>query len=325
MSEALFGDFSDYQGEIDWSLYTPWSKRGDGIPRVGLRAGQGVGVPDRDYLADLAGARASGIQRVYHYWYAYPNLHPGAAGAQAEAASFLSTIAGQVQPLDRLMLDLEQNESSDWAKPFGLALRTAYPGMAKPVLYDSLAHIQAYLQDPELPDIFDLAVADWTFDPEVRPAAPAPWTSYLWLQFSDRLQIPGITGPADADIFLGGDRMVPAGWTDDPATETLTAPNGVVVRWGFRQWVLAHPWDAADPPYAPEYAFTWDGKGPGSRQDYCSVSLGYTDGNGVFLAWLGVELHNAQAEIAALKAQPPTQGDPKADEAKAALRAWLGV
>lgn len=226
MGDALFGDFSEFQGVINWNLYTPWSARGDGLARVGLRAGQGVGVPDRDYQADLSGARASGIQRTYHYWYAYPNLHPGTAGAQVEAASFLSTVAGHVLPGDRLMLDLEQNEQSGWAAPFGLALRAAYPSMAKPVLYDSLSHIQAYLQDPELPGIFDLAVADWTFDPDVRPAAPAPWSSYLWLQFSDRLIIPGIAGPADADIFVGSDEPAPKGTHSDMAILQHPVDNG---------------------------------------------------------------------------------------------------
>lgn len=320
MGDALFGDFSEYQGTIDWSQYTPWSARGDGIPRVGLRAGQGVGGPDRDYLADLAGARASGIRRVYHYWYAYPNLHPSSAGAQAEAASFLATIAGHVLPTDRLMLDLEQNEQSGWAAPFGLALRAAYPGMAKPVLYDSLAHIQAYLQDPVLPTIFDLAIADWTFNPDVRPAAPAPWNSYLWLQFSDRLQIPGISGPADADIFLGGDMFVPDGWTDDGTT--LTAPNGVKLDTGMRSFVMDRPyWPPENVPLAPEHeADPVDSANPalgnGTRVDFVYWSVGWSRSqNAIGFMQVGKELQQQQ----------PPPADPEAETVKSALKTWLGV
>src|SRR5215467_13361489 len=41
---------------------------------------------------------------------------------------------------------------------------------------------------------------------------------------------------------------VPAGWKDDGTT--LTAPDGVPVVHGFRDWVLEHSWDAPDWPSA---------------------------------------------------------------------------
>lgn len=39
---------------------------------------------------------------------------------------------------------------------------------------------------------------------------------------------------------------IPSGWRDDG--RTLTAPNGVPVVRGFRDWILAHGWDAGNVP-----------------------------------------------------------------------------
>lgn len=121
--------------------------------------------------------------------------------------------------------------------------------------------------------------------------------------------------------------MVPAGWTDDTAHETLTAPNGNVVRWGFRKMILSMPiFDPANVPFGPEYAQeNVDGKGPGSRQDFAQWSFGYTTANQrIFYCSVGSELQAANAQIAALKAGSPAPAtDTKAAAAKAALQAWL--
>src|SRR5258708_36769875 len=43
----------------------------------------------------------------------------------------------------------------------------------------------------------------------------------------------------------------PAGWRDDGST--LTAPNGKMVRLGFREYVLTHPWSAENVPATGEF------------------------------------------------------------------------
>ena len=63
----------------------------------------------------------------------------------------------------------------------------------------------------------------------------------------------GLCGMLVGEYVLGGVQMaVPSGWTDDAATETLKAPNGVPVVRGMRLFVLANNWDASDVPVAAE-------------------------------------------------------------------------
>ncbi|MGZ6281693.1 MAG: hypothetical protein ACXWQ5_00100 [Ktedonobacterales bacterium] len=72
---------------------------------------------------------------------------------------------------------------------------------------------------------------------------------------------------------------LPAGWTDDG--KALHAPSvTTTVKMGFRDWVLAHPWDAADVPLTGEYG---DGHG-GTLQDFRWTRLGWTSAKGVYVA-----------------------------------------
>ncbi len=126
--------------------------------------------------------------------------------------------------------------------------------------------------------------------------------------------------------------MIPTGWKDDG--HTLTAPNGVGVRLGFRIYVLSHNWDAGNVPLAPEQGVSLleasnPGLGGGDQQIFRWTMLGYSAQRGVFMEWLGVELATVrqqaityhdlsktlQAEVDSLKqqlaaAQQPTGLDP---------------
>lgn len=72
---------------------------------------------------------------------------------------------------------------------------------------------------------------------------------------------------------------IPYGWTDDG--KTLRVPNATsVVHLGFRDWVLAHSWDAADVPLTNEYG---DGHG-NMLQDFRWTRLGWNSTKGVYVA-----------------------------------------
>jgi len=129
-----------------------------------------------------------------------------------------------------------------------------------------------------------------------------------------------------AYLYLGG-LMVPANWKDDG--QTLTAPNGVAVRLGFRDYVLSHGWDAGNWPLAVEQGVSLleasnPNLGGGTQQVFRWSMLGYTAARGVFLEWIGQELaycrqqlttyyqlsKKLQAELDALN-QQPAPPDPK--------------
>jgi hypothetical protein len=90
---------------------------------------------------------------------------------------------------------------------------------------------------------------------------------------------------------------VPEGWHDDG--ETLTAPNGIVVVRGFREWVLSHQWDKDNYPLMPEYYLdrleeSNPALGGGSQQIFRWAMLGATNSRGVFVEWIGTELVKAR-------------------------------
>ncbi|HEX6798678.1 MAG TPA: hypothetical protein VF116_13300 [Ktedonobacterales bacterium] len=106
---------------------------------------------------------------------------------------------------------------------------------------------------------------------------------------------------------------IPSGWHDDGAT--LTAPNGHHVVRGFRMYVLANSWDAANVPLEDErwidpLSWTDPKSGAGARQIFASVALRWTQTTNVLREVLGAELLAAEQhigaqaqQIAALQAQ----------------------
>lgn len=86
---------------------------------------------------------------------------------------------------------------------------------------------------------------------------------------------------------------VPSGWRDDG--KTLTAPNGNAVVQGFRDYVLAHNWDANNVPCEEAHGLSPleigdTALGSGTRQTFQWKILEWTSKGGVFEAYGGKEL-----------------------------------
>lgn len=101
---------------------------------------------------------------------------------------------------------------------------------------------------------------------------------------------------------------IPTGWKDDG--KTLTAPNGVQIVQGFRDYVLAHSWAANNTPLAPERVVSAGSieygnasVGPGSRQDFRFCSLGWTQAWGVYVIAVGQDVTALVQQLAAQQAQ----------------------
>lgn len=306
MGNALFVDISSWQSasQIDWAAYAAWSRTGDGVARVLLRSDQGVNNKDTTFDQDWNAAVAAGVDEIFVYHYAYPNMN----SAVVEAQSMEAVVGGRLRAGDRVMLDLEQNESSAWALAFGQEMARWHPTPSRPVIYDSLSHIQSYLTDPALATIFDLGLAEWTFDPNSRPPAPAPWTNYAWLQYTDKLVVPGMPGVVDANVFLGGDFFMIKG----PFIQVSPGYNGV---------------ETVGDQIAAHFGVTWN--------DLCLIS---DPANGVDNSPLkaydptGPYLYRASDGFSekvwvpgypAMTNPPAAPPDPKALAAHDALKAWL--
>ncbi|GAC1349323.1 MAG: hypothetical protein NVSMB27_21370 [Ktedonobacteraceae bacterium] len=137
-----------------------------------------------------------------------------------------------------------------------------------------------------------------------------PWTTFTNGAYKQFLK-----GPSPM-------QAVPQGWSDDGTT--LKAPNGQVVVKGFRQWILTHPWDAANLPLEAEH---WQDPlevanpslGGGSQQAFHWTVLQYTQkDNKIMEMWTGQELlalwkqreslaqqvQSLQQQLAALQGHP---------------------
>jgi len=152
----------------------------------------------------------------------------------------------------------------------------------------------------------------------------------------NRARCPGAYPWDELHTYLqgGGTMGVPTGWHDDGTT--LTAPNGVKVVHGFRDWVLSHNWDAANWPLAAEFGTSLlessnPSLGGGTQQLFNWTMLGYTAARGVFVEWgvrelafcrqqvqlkaaqigaLDAQIAQLKADLASAQAQQPTGVDP---------------
>jgi hypothetical protein len=124
--------------------------------------------------------------------------------------------------------------------------------------------------------------------------------------------IAGINGTSTP--AQGGTTMtIPAGWHDDPTKKILTAPNGIEVTQGFRDYILSHNWDPANIPLTPAQGLnplelSNTALGSGTRQTCRDGDLEWTSRTGVFEGWIGQELlatldllHKVQDDLKALQ------------------------
>lgn len=201
-----FVDLSAWQpSNIDWQDYKAWSAQGDGISRVAMRSSYGAGYKDQHFDAYRAGALAAGIDVILFYHYAYPSLN-----SAMDEAQYQRSVVGDIRAQDMLILDFEENvpqATSTWAYQWLSQQEINYGGKL-PGIYASSSYIQQRLNDPRLVK-FPLWLANWQFSPDARPPVPTPWTSYEFVQYTDKAtNIPGISGTVDANIFLGKDTPI---------------------------------------------------------------------------------------------------------------------
>lgn len=147
-------------------------------------------------------------------------------------------------------------------------------------------------------------------DPSGQPADYS-WAGFQAAGFHDLCEVHGPALPlaegSGGPQTEGSESVgIPEGWHDDGTT--LTAPNGVVVVKGFREWVLTHPWDHDDYPLAVERVLPSiepgnPSIGAGSRQDFRMTSLGWTTSRNVYKIWVGQDITALQAQVAKLEAQ----------------------
>jgi N-acetyl-anhydromuramyl-L-alanine amidase AmpD len=122
-----------------------------------------------------------------------------------------------------------------------------------------------------------------SLDPINRARCPGP--NFPWQELFDYL----------GGATVANSTTTPTGWNDDGTT--LTAPNGVKVILGFRDFILdpKNKWNPDDYPMRPQYhasplEHSNPSEGEGDALDCYLTRLGYTPEKGVFKTWVGQEL-----------------------------------
>lgn len=300
MNTPQFIDISSFQGNIDFNAYRQWSESFDGVSRIAMKTTEGIGFTDPSFASNRAKALAAGIDCILYYHFSRPDL----SNTSVAEADYAHSVVGGIRTTDYIVLDYEVNTplaTADWAYGW-LARQEQNYGGKLPAIYASSSYISTHLQDSRLPR-YPLWLANWTFDPTARPASPAPWASYTWLQFSDAMTgIPGLSGKVDCNIDLGGSSMntVPTGWKDNGSV--LTAPNSVVVTGDYRNYVLSHSWDANNYPLQAMQARTTlelsnTGLGAGTWQPFRWTVLEQPQSKQVIMMWAGQELLTTRSRM----------------------------
>lgn len=196
-----FIDISAFQGAIDFRAYCAWAKQWDGIARVAMKSTEGVGFTDPSLVDHRAGALAAGMDVIIFYHFARPDL----GNSATDEANYQRSVVGDIRPNDQIILDLEVQAlaTEAWAHVWLFQQEQNYGGKL-PGIYASSSYVESNLQYSPL-NRYPLWLANWQYTPDERPPVPAPWSSYEFVQYTDRAtNIPGIAGSVDANIFLGG-------------------------------------------------------------------------------------------------------------------------
>lgn len=267
------------------------------LPIINQLAGQDVNRDD-----DCVSACIASVCQ----WNSGHTMDPGAPKDSAYGAGYVG------------LTDFAQYQS--FAHPYGITMYQQ-SGLSDG---DIVAHIHALIRAGhpvlcyvpwENNAVISHAVAFYEESPG-ELTAMNPWGGYAW-SLSDAEWI-------NRGFFYGllwavtGDKKsmtgVPNGWKD--AGGILTAPNGVQIHQGFRDFILNHPWDAGNVPQEVEYNTSPvqlhnPGLGAGDRQVYRDSLLWWTQAKGVVNEpYIGLELDAAYKRITALETQLAKQPAP---------------
>jgi lysozyme len=184
-------DVSAHQGRIDWKRVAA-----GGIRFVYLKATEGGDFQDASFHPNLQAARAAGLAcGAYHF---YSLKIPGADQAQ----NYIHAVPPASMNLPPA-LDLEfWGNSSARPSPeaFKTELRTYLHLIAaaygrEPVIYTSADFMDVYLKDFRIEQF-------WVRDILLKPKWDGTGAWLFW-QFSERGEVPGIDGFVDLDVYNG--------------------------------------------------------------------------------------------------------------------------
>jgi len=195
-------DVSTFNGTVDWAAVAD-----SGISFAFAKASEGLTIRDQQFPANWTGMKATGVARgAYHFF------HPRDDGA-AQADAFLSWVGalddGDLPPV----LDWETSDESDRASTIAAARAFVREIQARTGRATIIYTYRAYWDSLGDPGGF-AANPLWFASDEIScPTPPAPWSDWLFWQYSTQGMVVGVSGAVDLDWFAGslGDLLSFAG------------------------------------------------------------------------------------------------------------------
>jgi len=202
---AMGIDVSDHQGNIDWSKVA-----GEGYKFAFVKSTEGEGftgdpkAKQQNFEANMLGASSAGME-VGAYHFARPDLGNNATD---EARWFVSVAGNYIKPgYLRPVLDIEkgakkpEDDLSKWISEWMETVKRETG--VEPLVYTSASYAAANKLDASLAR-YNLWVAHWTYDTGRSPATGF-WDGWDFWQYSNKGEVPGISGDVDLDLFIGSE------------------------------------------------------------------------------------------------------------------------
>lgn len=201
MAHRLIDISSNNPHPINWA-----EVKGAGVDGVLIKATEGTGYTNPDYVGDRDGARAAGLEVAAYHFASFTD-------AALEAAHFHS-VAGA----DAKMLDVESSENASWMDEFLASLGQA---ANEEMTYGSASTLPKNITRGLL------WVAAWGGTPPAEGEV-------LW-QYTDAASVAGVTAPVDESEWLGTEQQYTAFFTGGsapaptpPTPVHITVPNVTV-------------------------------------------------------------------------------------------------
>lgn len=187
-------DVSQFQSNVNYDVLKSSSQF------VIIKASEGTSFIDPKFTRNRTESRRVGVARGY-YHFARPDLGNSPI---AEANFFLGVCSG-LQEGELLVLDYEpQNQKQsdvNWCKSW---LDHVYQQTkCHPLIYLNQSQVKAFDWSAVINADYALWIAAYTFSSTKNNFQTGQWPAAVMQQYSDKLQVNGISGAVDGDVFFG--------------------------------------------------------------------------------------------------------------------------
>jgi lysozyme len=211
ISNLAFGpDVSHWSPVKDWSQLV-----GSGASIFGAKVSDGGTYVDSSFTTHRDGFRAQSTLKLAVYYHFGRIVSPSSAAAQAD---HLVDVVGELQPNERLCLDLEagswgpllptdiRRQGLKWIDDFFSRLLDGVCKSVRPLIYTS-DRIWHAMGNPAWTLASEVDLWAPRYSPAMdEPALPYPWSAWTLWQWSDGKtpanDVPGI-GTCDTNVFRG--------------------------------------------------------------------------------------------------------------------------